>query len=39
MRRAVASAAVLLAAAALAGCGASQEEINRGGRKLQMTLR
>ena len=38
MRRAVASAAVLLAAAALAGCGASREEINRGGRIAGTTL-
>jgi ABC-type branched-subunit amino acid transport system substrate-binding protein len=36
--RAVASAAVLLAAAALAGCGASLEEINRGGRISGTTL-
>ena len=38
MSRAVASAAVLLAAAALAGCGASREEINRGGRIAGTTL-
>ena len=38
MRRAVASAAVLLAAAGLVGCGASQEEINRGGRIAGVTL-
>ncbi len=38
MRRAVAGATVLLAAAALAGCGASREEINRGGRIAGSTL-
>ena len=38
MRRAVAGAAALLAAAALAGCGASLEEINRGGRVSGSTL-
>jgi ABC-type branched-subunit amino acid transport system substrate-binding protein len=38
VRRAVASAAALLAAAALAGCGASLEEINRGGRVSGSTL-
>ena len=38
MTRAVASAAALLAAAALAGCGASREEINRGGRIAGTTL-
>ncbi len=38
MRRAVASAAALLAAVALAGCGASLAEINRGGRIAGTTL-
>lgn len=38
MSRAVASAAVLLAVAALTGCGASLEEINRGGRVVGTTL-
>jgi ABC-type branched-subunit amino acid transport system substrate-binding protein len=36
--RAVAAAAALLASAALAGCGASREEINRGGRIAGTTL-
>ena len=38
MKRSVALAAVLLAASALAGCGASREEINRGGRIAGTTL-
>ena len=38
MRRAVATAAVLLAAAALTGCGTSLAEINRGGRVVGSTL-
>jgi ABC-type branched-subunit amino acid transport system substrate-binding protein len=38
VRRAVATAAVLLAAAALTGCGTSLAEINRGGRVVGSTL-